>query len=140
MSDIPAGATGAPLSEEDAEIVVEIGTQNQGPEVLDLLRFPLPPLIPVPATHLVKRMAGGRTYRFRSRSIDDVVRRLAGQPANRIMLERRLDPWPLPIPGVVCTGVWAGLTFHPTYAAWSWTDQWPQPVAIRNGACPRVSG
>jgi hypothetical protein len=132
MSDIPAAASGTPIPEVDAEIVVEIGTQNQGPEVLDLLRFPSPPLIPAPTTHLVERKAGGRTYRFRSRSIDDVVSRLVGQPANWITLERRLDEWQLPITGVTCTRVWAGLRFHPTYTAWSWTDQWPRPLAIRN--------
>jgi hypothetical protein len=132
MSGTLAAASAASISEGDTQIVIEIATQNQGPEVLDLLRFPSPPLIPVATTHLVKRMAGGRTSTFRTRKIDDVVSRLAGQAANRIILERRLDPWPLPIPGVLCTRVWASLTLHPTYTAWSWTDQWPQPVAIRN--------
>jgi hypothetical protein len=132
MTDVHTAASSGAFPEAEAEIIVEIGTQNQGPEVLDLLRFPSPPLIPVATTHLVKRMAGGRTYRFQSKSIDDVVSRLVGQPANWITVERRIAPWPLPIPGVQCTGVWAGLTFHPTYGAWSWTETWPRPVAIRN--------
>jgi hypothetical protein len=132
MRSTPNVAASSRAPEINAQIVVDIGTQNQGPEVLDLLRFPSPPLIPQATQHVVNRFAGGRTHSFRTKSIDDVVSRLAEQPANWVTIDRRFDPWPLPFPGVTCTGVWASLSFHPTYAGWSWTEQWPHPVAVRN--------
>jgi hypothetical protein len=126
----PARGTSAGLTR--SKLILEIGAQAQGPEVLDLLRVLDTLPFAADRAYAVARKAGGRTQRFRERAIDDAIRKLSGDEANQIALEGNSNAWQLLVAGATCDGIWAVLTLNPNYVGWCWTNNWTQPVAIRN--------
>jgi hypothetical protein len=124
------GRAGAETSSSNWILNVQLITQDQDAALLDLLRFPDPPLLPPDARVQVSDGSRGQR-RLKLRELTDFISSLVHQQANEVQLDFKFEPWEIPGSAIIVSGITNLLSISSTSSVWKPAGDEPADRAAR---------